>query len=156
MTKHHIDETELLEIPGIEVGKVKLHGENFLKLIRNHQTRYEAMLKEKEDGPCDPNHQTVIDISSDEEYGDDDLDELADDASQEGQRSQYFRPPPEVERFNAQRERHLFINKDSELICLASLSDTGYHHSAAPASTGKGQQRQRWISRRRKRRIQKG
>ncbi len=106
LIESHLDETELLEIPGIEAERVKLYGKRFLKLIRNHHNRYEAMLKEKEDRPCDPNHQTVIDISSDEEYGDDDLDELADDASQEEQRSQYFRPPPEVERFNAQRELH--------------------------------------------------
>jgi len=128
-----------------------------LKLIRNHQSRYEAMLKEREDRPRDPNHQTVIDISSDEEYGDDDLDELADDASQEEQRSQYFRPPPEVERFNAQREQHFFfLCKDSELICLGSLSDTEYHYSAASASVGKGQQLQRWSSRRWKGWIQEG
>lgn len=100
----------MLEIPGIEVGKVKLYGKIFLKLIRNHQTRYEAMLKEREDRPCDPNHQTVIDISSDGEYGDDDLDELGADASQDEQRSQYFRPAPEVERFNAQREWHFFLD----------------------------------------------
>ncbi len=106
LIESHLDETELLEIPGIQAERVKLYGKRFLKLIRNHHNRYEAMLKEKEDRPCDPNHQTVIDISSDEEYGDDDLDELADDASQEEQRSQYFRPPPEVERFNAQRELH--------------------------------------------------
>lgn len=59
-------------------------------------------MNEKEDRPRDPNHQNVIDISSDEEFGDDDLDELANEGSQEEQRSQYFRPPPDVERFNAQ------------------------------------------------------
>jgi len=147
LTASNLDETELLEIIGIEVERVKLYGKQFLKLIRNHHDRYEAMLKEKEDRPCDPNHQTVIDISSDEDYGDDDLDELADDASQEEQRSQYFRPPPEVERFNAQREWYFFLRKDSELICLASVLHTEHNPSTAPAPRRKSHQRQRWISR---------
>ena len=58
-------------------------------------------MQDQEDTPHDPNHQHVIDISSDEDYGDDaDLDELANDGSQE-ERSQYF-PGPDVEAFNAQ------------------------------------------------------
>ena len=53
-----------------------------------------------EDRPRDPNHQNVINISSDEDYGDDaDLDELANEGSQD-ERSQYF-PAPDVEAFNA-------------------------------------------------------
>ena len=96
-----LDESEMLKIRGIDPERVKLYGKQFLRIIRNHFNRYEAMMKEKEDRPCDPNHLNVIDISSDEDCGDDDLDELADEASQEEQRSQYFRPPPEVERFNA-------------------------------------------------------
>lgn len=58
------------------------------------------MMQGQEDTPCDPNHQTVIDISSDDDCGDDaDLDELANDGSQE-ERSQYFLGPG-VEAFNA-------------------------------------------------------
>ena len=92
----------MLEIRGIDPERVRLYGKQFLKLIRSHSDQYEAMMRDKEDRPCDPNHLTVIDISSDGDYGDDDLDELADEGSQEDRRSQYFKPPLEVERFNAQ------------------------------------------------------
>ena len=59
------------------------------------------MMQQHEDRPLDPNHQNVIDISSDEEYGGDaDLDELANDDSHEEQ-SAYFHVSPDVEAFNA-------------------------------------------------------
>lgn len=59
------------------------------------------MMRQQEDRPLDPNHQNVIDISSDEDHGDDaDLDELANDDPHEEQ-SAYFQAAPEVEAFNA-------------------------------------------------------
>ena len=94
------DASELLEIPGIDPERVRLYGKPFLTLIRTSHNAYERMMQKEEDCPCDPNHQNVIDISSDEDYGDDaDLDELGNDGSQE-ERSQYF-PGPDVEAFNA-------------------------------------------------------
>lgn len=74
----------------------------FLKLIRESQRSYEAIMQQREDRPQDPNHQNVIDISSDDEYEDaGELDDLEDDDAFRGERSAYFQQAPEVEAFNA-------------------------------------------------------
>lgn len=59
------------------------------------------------DPPNDPNHQNVINISSDEEFADDyDLDDfMGEDGSQE-ERSTYFHAAPEVDAFNARCRLH--------------------------------------------------
>ena len=80
---------------------VDLYGNRFLKLIRQAQRGYKDMMQQQADPPLDPNHQNVIDISSDEAYEDDaELDELANDDTHEEQ-SAYFRAAPDVEAFNA-------------------------------------------------------
>jgi bloom syndrome protein len=99
------DESEMLEIPNIDPDKVARYGKNFLKLIRDAHRSYEAMMQQHEDRPQDPNHQNVIDISSDDDYGDaGDLDEFdADEESQEELRpSHYFQHSgdSEVDAFN--------------------------------------------------------
>ena len=68
------------------------------------------MMRQQEDHPLDPNHQNVIDISSDEDYSDDaDLDELGNDDLQEVQ-SAYFQITPDVEAFNAKCITSLFYS----------------------------------------------
>lgn len=99
------DESEMLEIPNIDPDKVARYSKTFLKLIRDAHRSYEAMMQQHEDRPRDPNHQTVIDISSDDDYGDaGDLDEFdADEESQEELRSSRYFPhsaDPEVDAFN--------------------------------------------------------
>ena len=93
----------MLEIQGINADKVRRYGKQFLGLIRNTHRQYESIMQQQEDRPQDPNHQNVIDISSDNEsddYGE--FDELGvEDGSQE-ERSSYFQPTSAVDAFNAQ------------------------------------------------------
>lgn len=92
----------MLEIPGIGSEQVRLYGRKFLPLIQNAKRGYEAMM-ESENRPQDPNHQNVIDISSDggDDYEfEDALDSFEDNDSQ-GERSQYFQHDEEVAAFNA-------------------------------------------------------
>lgn len=117
---NELDESEMLEIPNIDPEKVARYGKIFLKLIRDAHRSYEAMMQQHEDRPRDPNHLNVVEISSDDEYGDGgDLDDLdADEDSQEESRqSRYFLPSadPEVDAFNA-RSAYLMTFLD----CLAN------------------------------------
>ncbi|KAL8736662.1 MAG: hypothetical protein Q9166_000028, partial [cf. Caloplaca sp. 2 TL-2023] len=93
------DESEMLEIPGIDPEKVQHYGKQFLKIIKNSQLLYESMMRQQEDRVQDPNHMNVINISDDEEYENHDLDDLDDNDSQH-ERSTYF-PSHDVEAFNA-------------------------------------------------------
>lgn len=83
------------------------------------------MMRQQEDHPLDPNHQNVIDISSDEDYNDDaDLDELGNDDWQEVQ-SAYFQATPDVEAFNAKCIASLLIFKGaSRLTHIVSFTDS--------------------------------
>ena len=74
-----------------------------MKLIKDSQQFYESLMQQQEDRPNDPNHQNVIDISSDEDdtYGSND--DLAEESNSKEERSTYFHPAPEVDAFNAQR-----------------------------------------------------
>lgn len=94
----------MLEIPGVEPERVRLHGKKFLKLIREAHRSYEDMMQQQEDHPQDPNHQNVINISSDEEYGGGGgFDESEVDEESQGETSSYFDPTnPEVAAFNRQ------------------------------------------------------
>jgi hypothetical protein len=67
------DSKELLKIRGIDSDKVERYGEQFLKLVRNSKRLYQEMKKNNEVVP-DPNHATVINITSsdEDEYGSDD------------------------------------------------------------------------------------
>lgn len=94
----------MLDIPGIDPQKVEIHGKEFLKLIREAHRSYEAMMQREEDRPQDPNHQNIIELSSDDEFDDkDELDDLKDDEST-GERSHFFQPSPEVIALNARRK----------------------------------------------------
>lgn len=96
------------EIPGIEADKIERYGKRFLKLVRATQQGYESMMRVQEDRPQDPNHQTVIHISSDDEFGNPELDEFEDDNAFQEERSSYFRADPEVDALNAQCEQNIF------------------------------------------------
>lgn len=59
-------------------------------------------MQQQEDRPQDPNHQNVIEISSDDEFADDgEFDDFGEENSSEEVRSSYFQPAPEVDAFNA-------------------------------------------------------
>ena len=93
---------DLVQIPNIDPEKVNLYGSQYLRIIKNFHDFYESsMLAAEEDIPRDPNHQNVIDISSDDDYGDDEgLDELNSEDYEQEERSSYF-PPADVARFNS-------------------------------------------------------
>lgn len=93
----------MLEIPGIDPDKVERYGKQFLKLVNDAHLGYEAMMQQQEDRPQDPNHQNVIDISSGDEFGDDeDFDEFEGDDESQEERSHHF--DHDVDAFNARRE----------------------------------------------------
>ncbi|KAJ5959606.1 uncharacterized protein N7479_006756 [Penicillium vulpinum] len=67
--------TELSAIPGIDQDKVKRYGRQILGLVDNAKRRYLEMRQEAETSGVvpDPNHHNVINLSSSDEYSDDDL-----------------------------------------------------------------------------------
>ncbi|KAJ5225833.1 Bloom syndrome protein [Penicillium chermesinum] len=69
------DLTELSQIPGIDVDKVRRYGRHILRLIDNAKRRYEELKDDAESNGVvpDPNHHNVINLSSSDEYSDDDL-----------------------------------------------------------------------------------
>lgn len=90
----------MLRIAGIDPDKVQRYGKKFLRLIRTYEAGYEQNLLLNEDRPQDPNHETVVVISSEDEaedYGHDFDDELG----SPDERSSYFHVAPEVNEFNA-------------------------------------------------------
>lgn len=94
----------MLEIPGIDPQKVDIHGKDFLKLVREAHRNYEAMMQREEDRPQDPNHQNIIELSSDDEFdGKNELDDLGDHESIE-ERSHFFQPSADVMALNARRK----------------------------------------------------
>ena len=102
------DESEMLEIPGISHDMVQLHSKKFLKLIREAQRSYEEM-RQQEDRPQDPNHQNVINISSDEEQDNDgEFDDFDEEECSQGKSSAYFhqfKALDPVDAFNRQRKQ---------------------------------------------------
>jgi bloom syndrome protein len=93
--KWTVTPTEMMQIPDINVERVKTYGSHFVKLVTQCYTSYDQMMAKQEDGQrdVDTNHQNVIDlISDDEDYGSDNGDEEAIlEAEQEG--SKYFGKP---------------------------------------------------------------
>ncbi|KAF7712846.1 DNA helicase [Penicillium ucsense] len=67
--------SELAAITGIDPDKVKRYGRQILKLIDNARRRYHELKDEAEANGVvpDPNHHNVINLSSSDEYSDDDL-----------------------------------------------------------------------------------
>jgi bloom syndrome protein len=102
-----IDLDDLARIPNIDQDKVKRYGRGILKLVGHAKRRYDEMTQEAEtDGVVpDPNHHNVINLSSSDEYSDDDLfmdDECfaldnpvqaAPPSATENVTSRYFPPP---------------------------------------------------------------
>lgn len=65
---------EMENIPGIDLEKVDLYAKNYIPLISSAQNLYQATIANQEQRVHDPNHQTVVDLVSDDEFGGDDLD----------------------------------------------------------------------------------
>ena len=99
------DLSELSKMPGIDQDKVKRYGRPILRLVDNAKRRYQELTQDAETNGIvpDPNHHNVINLSSSDEYSDDDL--FVDEASnfdldhpvQEPAgdiTSRYFPPPP--------------------------------------------------------------
>lgn len=92
----------MLEIPGIDPNKVEIYGKDFLKLVREAHRNYEAMMQQEEDRPEDPNHQNIIELSSDDELDDgNELDDSEGDDESAEERSHFFKPSPDVIALNA-------------------------------------------------------
>jgi len=70
------DKTQMLQIPNIDEDKVQRYGDRILKLLRDTQRRYSELKKDREDVDGivpDPNHTNVINLSSDDEFNDNDI-----------------------------------------------------------------------------------
>ncbi|KAJ5168744.1 Bloom syndrome protein [Penicillium canariense] len=67
--------SELSAIPGIDPDKVTRYGRQILRLVDNARRRYHELKEEAESNGIvpDPNHHNVINLSSSDEYSDDDL-----------------------------------------------------------------------------------
>jgi bloom syndrome protein len=74
-TNSQIDLSELAAIPDIDQDKAKRYGRQILGLVENAKRRYQEMTQEAETSGVvpDPNHHNVINLSSSDEYSDDDL-----------------------------------------------------------------------------------
>jgi bloom syndrome protein len=92
-TNSYLDISELSAIPGIDSDKVKRYGRQILRLVDNARRRYHELKDEAESNGIvpDPNHHNVINLSSSDEYSDDDLfvENPPDNIT-----SRYFPPPP--------------------------------------------------------------
>ena len=98
----------MLKIPGVDPQHVELYGDRYLALISSAKTHYHAVLREA-GRPFDPNHQVVINVSSDSEDVADDPDlggpitDNDDDDDNDyglGETSTYFQQSQEVQDFN--------------------------------------------------------
>ncbi|KAL3460449.1 hypothetical protein BJX64DRAFT_184819 [Aspergillus heterothallicus] len=70
------NKTEMLQIPDVDVDKVQRYGERILKLLRDTRRRYFELKKDRDDVDGivpDPNHHNVVNISSEDEFNDNDL-----------------------------------------------------------------------------------
>ena len=117
------------QIPDIDLDKVDRYGKRFLKLIHAAHQGYETLMRQQEDRPQDPNHQNVIDISSDDEFGDG-FDDFEDELGSQHGRSSYFQAPPEVKAFNARCQFPASILRAAMLTNLHSISNQDYVCSA--------------------------
>lgn len=94
---------ELMEIPGIDHHMVTLHGERFLKLIKQFKNSFESMSGPKPDRVMDPNHEIIEISDEDDEEDEGNYEEELDLDDGEDIRSSYFQQheaDPEVAAFN--------------------------------------------------------
>lgn len=93
----------MIKIPGVDPDKVQRYGKKFLKLILATQQGYVSLMHAEEDRPQDPNHENVINISSDDDFNDDGAsDDFEGEVGSQEERSAYFEAPADVRAFNAQ------------------------------------------------------
>ena len=104
----------MLKIPGIDHNKVEIHGREFLKLVHEAHQNYEDMMREREDRPQDPNHQNIIELSSDDEFDDGkNFDDFEDNDESAEERSHFFKPSPDVIALNARRKSNGLLKEIS-------------------------------------------
>ncbi|KAJ5125766.1 Bloom syndrome protein [Penicillium atrosanguineum] len=99
---------ELAAIPNIDQDKVQRYGRQMLRLVDNAKRRYAELTQDAQDADAngivpDPNHHNVINLSSSDEYSDDDdlfVDQastfdypMEDNPPNEDITSRYFPPP---------------------------------------------------------------
>ncbi|EEH11469.1 RecQ family helicase MusN [Histoplasma capsulatum G186AR] len=138
------DKSQLLKIPNIDPDKVDRYGDQFLRLIRRAEDRYQELLAERDrDGSPvpDPNHENVINISSGSEFGSgEDFDDRIDDTPATGapiwERSSFFEQDEEVAAFNA-RMSQLEPTRNSGLTTNASTRQTYRSSKRGPGSYNK-------------------
>ena len=124
----------MLELPGIDRDKVRLYGGRYLRLIRDFHKHYENMMRQQEDCPKDPNHETAVYVISDDEDEQQDLhDFVAED--ERGESSTYFQPSPEVEAFNARRKIRITVSSRSS----ANKSIVSQLQSLSPTTAARSQ-----------------
>lgn len=97
-----LNKKDLLEINGIEADRVDRYGDRFLTMIKDAHNTYEALMRAQEDGPEDPNHRNVVEISDDDEAAEGVLEDSDDHEFSDEETSQYFQLGPDVAAFNAQ------------------------------------------------------
>ena len=93
----------MLKIPNIDPEKVERYAQPFLELTRNARKLYTDMKRDRNEQPLDPNHENVIDISSDDEENFPQFLESDDDEEVDGEGSRFFQPSADVAAFNARR-----------------------------------------------------
>lgn len=111
----------MLRIPNINPEMIDRYGRHFFKLVMNAKEAYTGMTGGADfDKPVDPNHQNVVEISSEgEDDGDGQVAYFEDEEEPEasylpssqssiGERSNYFVPDPAVAEFNEQGEGKKF------------------------------------------------
>lgn len=77
------------DIPNINQDKVRIYGSRFLKLIRNSK-KLLSDIRSNNEVIHDPNHTNVINLDSDDEYGDDEDFMLSLSQVDTNDTSQYF------------------------------------------------------------------
>ena len=89
---------DMLDISGINKGKVEMFGPRFLPLIEQYHDNYESMMSPMEQRDLDGNHLNVIDLVTDEEEAEDEDDD--DEVEQDNQPSRYFTPMAKLQESN--------------------------------------------------------
>jgi bloom syndrome protein len=107
-TNGRSDLSELAAIPNIDQDKVQRYGRQILRLVDNAKRRYAELTQDAQDADTDgivpdPNHHNVINLSSSDEYSDDDdlfVDQASnfdfpvdDNPATQDITSRYFPPP---------------------------------------------------------------
>jgi hypothetical protein len=130
------DNSELLEIDGIDPEKVSLYGPRFLKLVQRYQHSYESMMRQQEDVPEDPNHRTVVDLLSSDDEDEPLLPEEEYGISSQEEESSYFSNPA-VNQFNERRK--------SPYVCAQDIANREFSISITEYATSSSKDLKIWL-----------